>query len=190
MNYLCLSIIYILIIQFIYKLYFKNEINLNLSWLIGININNKLELYLNKIIKLNKRMSIGWIWFGLTVIIFIVGADFYILHKLYLNIDSFIEEYISFNPDFANNIVYTSIDNIKNILFNLKIVNYITTIALIFLVLQVILKFHYNKNINNIYIWLTILVLILTLAFTAYTLGDLYSHIDSYVNMYIKLSNK
>jgi hypothetical protein len=31
MSYVCLGILYILIIQFVYKLYFKNEINLNLS---------------------------------------------------------------------------------------------------------------------------------------------------------------
>jgi len=58
MSYLCLSIIYILIIQLIFKLYFKDTINLNLSKLLGNNLNNKVEFYFNKIIKLNKQMSI------------------------------------------------------------------------------------------------------------------------------------
>jgi hypothetical protein len=58
MDYVCLGIIYLLIIQLAFKLYFKNNINLKLSKLLGNNINNKLEFSLNKIIKLNKQMSI------------------------------------------------------------------------------------------------------------------------------------
>lgn len=61
MSYVCLGLIYILIIQLVFKLYFKDKINLNLSKLLGNNINTKLEFYLNKIIKLNKQMSIVWI---------------------------------------------------------------------------------------------------------------------------------
>jgi hypothetical protein len=49
---------YLLIIQLIFKLYFKDEVNLNLSNLLGNNVNKKIELYLNKAIKLNKQMSI------------------------------------------------------------------------------------------------------------------------------------
>jgi hypothetical protein len=58
MDYVCLSLIYILIIQLVFKLYFKDNVNLNLSKLLPNNINNKMEFYLNKIIKLNKQMSI------------------------------------------------------------------------------------------------------------------------------------
>jgi hypothetical protein len=58
MDYVCLSIIYILIIQLVFKFYLKDKINLNLSKLLGDNINNKMEYYLNKIIKLNKQMSV------------------------------------------------------------------------------------------------------------------------------------
>ena len=75
MSYVCLGILYILIIQFVYKLYFKNEINLNLSWLIGDTINSKLKYYLNKIIKLNKQMSLVWIWFGIIIIILGLSAE-------------------------------------------------------------------------------------------------------------------
>lgn len=189
MNYICLSIIYILIIQFFYKLYLKDKIILNLSWLIDNNINNKLEFYLNKIIKLNKKMSIGWIWFGLTIMTFIINANLYVIHKLCLNLNRFIEEHISFHLNFTNNIFIPK-ETIEDVLFNLKIMNYLTVITLILLILQVIFKFHLSKNTNNIYIWLTILVLILTLAYTAYTYGDLYTHLNSYVKMYIDIKNK
>jgi hypothetical protein len=57
-DYACLAGIYILIIQLISKLYLGNSVNLNFSGLLGNNFNNKIEYYLNKIIKLNKQMSI------------------------------------------------------------------------------------------------------------------------------------
>jgi hypothetical protein len=53
--------------------------------------------------------------------------------------------------------------------------------------LQVLLKFHFNKNINNIYIWLTLLILIITLTFSAYIFGDFYTHVNDYINQYINL---
>src|SRR5258705_8438616 len=58
MSYVCLSIVYLLIIQLMFKFYFKDNINLNLSRLLGNNLNTKIEFYFNKIIKLNKQMSI------------------------------------------------------------------------------------------------------------------------------------
>jgi hypothetical protein len=57
MSYICLSIIYVLIIQLIFKLYFKDKINFNFFKLLSNNINSKLEFYINKIISLNKQMS-------------------------------------------------------------------------------------------------------------------------------------
>jgi hypothetical protein len=41
MSYVCLSLIYLLIIQLVFKLYFKDEINLSLSNLLSYNINKK-----------------------------------------------------------------------------------------------------------------------------------------------------
>jgi hypothetical protein len=57
------------------------------------------------------------------------------------------------------------------------------------LCLMVILyfKFRLNKNINTIYVWLLVILLIVTLAYFAYISGDLYSNIDSYVNIYNNL---
>jgi hypothetical protein len=57
LNITCLSLIIILSIQILFKFYLKDSINLNLSSLLGVNTNNKLEFYINKIIKLNKKMS-------------------------------------------------------------------------------------------------------------------------------------
>jgi hypothetical protein len=57
-DYVCLSMIYILIIQLVYKLYLKDNLNLGLSKLLGNNFNSKIEYYLNKMIKLNKQMSV------------------------------------------------------------------------------------------------------------------------------------
>lgn len=58
MDYVCLSLIYLLIIQLVFKLYFKDNVSLNLSKILGNNIDSKMEYYLNKIIKLNKQMSV------------------------------------------------------------------------------------------------------------------------------------
>lgn len=53
----CLSLIIILCIQIIFKFYLKDSVTLNLSGVLGVKINKKAEYYLNKIIKLNKKMS-------------------------------------------------------------------------------------------------------------------------------------
>jgi hypothetical protein len=58
MSYVCLGILYILILQFIFKLHIKNNINLDLERLLGNNINTKINFYFNKIIKLNKQMNV------------------------------------------------------------------------------------------------------------------------------------
>jgi len=60
-NYVCISLIIILIIQILFKFHLKDNINLNLSNILGNNINTRLEYYLNKIIMLNKKMSIVYI---------------------------------------------------------------------------------------------------------------------------------
>lgn len=90
LNYTCLSLVIILIIQILFKFYLKDSINLNLSNLLGTNINNKLEYYLNIIIKLNKKMSFIYIW--LTLVALIVGLSFsgYASSELYNNLDSYI----------------------------------------------------------------------------------------------------
>ena len=188
MTYVCLGVMYLLIIQLVFKLYFKDSINLNLSKILGNKTNNKLEFYLNKIIKLNKQMSVVWIWFGITIIMFGLSIDMYVIYKIYTSMDSFINVHISFNPNLINNSVYDLPDkSIKDTLLYLTITNFISIIILIVLALQIMLKFNFNfnKNINNVYIWLTFLTLMIALGLAAYSFWDLYTHIDSYVNMYI-----
>ena len=163
MCYLCLSLIYLLIIQLVFKLYFKDSINLNLSKLLGNKINNKLEFYLNKIIKLNKQMSVIWILFGIIIIVFGLSTEGYALYKLFINLDSFVQGYISFNPKFSDNIRYIPKKSLKDILLYLNITNFISIILLI-----------------------SLLILTVALALAAYTFGGLYTHIGSYVSMYIK----
>ena len=81
-----------------------------------------------------------------------LSIDAYALYKICVNIDSFINVHVSFNPNLTNNSIYLYDKSIKDILLNLKIVNYISIFFMISLMLQITLKFYYNKNINNIYI--------------------------------------
>jgi len=61
MSNICLPLIYVLIIQLILKLHVKDSITFNFSNRLGEKLNGKLEYYVNKIIKLNKAMSIFYI---------------------------------------------------------------------------------------------------------------------------------
>jgi hypothetical protein len=135
-------------------------------------------------------MSILWIWFGFITIIFGLSIEAYALYNICINVDSFIDIHVSYNPYITNNSLYISDKSIKDILLNLKLINYISIFTMISLIIQIILKFHFNKKINNIYIWLVLLILILALMFAAHTYGDLYININSYANMYINLRNK
>ena len=76
--------------------------------------------------------------------------------------------------------------SMKDILVNVKISNYISIVALTFLMLLIISKFHLNKNINNAYIWLMLLILIFSIAISAYMFNDLYTNINNYIYMYLK----
>ncbi len=86
----CLSLISILIIQIIFKLYLKHNVKLNFSNILGISNNSKLEYYVNKIISLNKKMSTIYIW--LIIIFVMVGLclSTYVSSELLNNIDNYI----------------------------------------------------------------------------------------------------
>jgi ABC-type uncharacterized transport system YnjBCD permease subunit len=137
-------------------------------------------------------MSVLWILFGSVTIMFGLGINTYVIHDILVNLDSYINIHSIFHPTILNDTCPTHLSNnsIQDILLNLQMTHYISIIALIFLILQVMLKFHFNNNINNIYIWLTLLILIVALALAVYTYGDLYTQIDNYVKMYIFLRNK
>ena len=86
----CLSLIIILIIQLIIKLHAKDKVVLNKNSILGNNLNEKLENYINKAIYLNKKMSTIYIW--LIVIMLIVGfcLTFYGSNVLFNDLDKFI----------------------------------------------------------------------------------------------------
>lgn len=60
-NYICVYMLIILVIQILFKFHFKDNIKLNLTSILSDKINNNLELIINKIITLNKKMSIIYI---------------------------------------------------------------------------------------------------------------------------------
>jgi hypothetical protein len=60
-NYVCLTLILILAIQILFKFNMKDNIKINLSKVLGNDFNKTLEYYFNKIILLNKKMSIIYI---------------------------------------------------------------------------------------------------------------------------------
>jgi hypothetical protein len=57
-DYIMIYLLTVLIIQILFKLYFKDSVSLNLSSILGTKLNNALEYYINKIIILNKKMSV------------------------------------------------------------------------------------------------------------------------------------
>lgn len=180
MDYVCLSMIYLLIIQLIYKLYMKDSIKLTFFKWLGNSFNNKIEFYLNKIVKLNKQMSIFWIWFVISIILFGVSVSIYLLEGVSMNIGIFIDSHYNSVDDIG----ITTYKSIQDALFNLKIVNYLSLTIIFTLSIALYRVFSYNKKINTIYIWLLIVTLLGMLVYSAYIFNELYSNLDSYVNIY------
>jgi Cytochrome C and Quinol oxidase polypeptide I len=89
-SYVCISMVILLAIQLFFKLHIKDSIQLNLSPIVGIKINNILQIYINKIIILNKKMAIFYIWFILLILIVGLCSCIYGLHDIYINIDNYI----------------------------------------------------------------------------------------------------
>lgn len=83
---------------------------------------------------------------------FASSLDAYTLHNLCVNIDSYINIHNSLFSNINDNRIYIDNKSILDILLNLKIINYITIISIFFLMGLVMLKFHLNKNIKNLYI--------------------------------------
>jgi len=190
MSYVCLSLIYIIIIQLLFKLYFKDEIKLKIFYILNANWRTNINYYLNKIIKSNKQMSIIWTWIGILLITFALCFDAYTLHDVYNNIDSYVKIHNSLHSNSAYNDSYTIDTSILDMLLYSRIFNFISIIIMFYLILQLIQLFHLKKDISNTIIWILIVLLILNLAFSAYIFNDLYTNIDNYVNMHISMKNK
>lgn len=71
-------------------MHLKDNIKLNLSDTIGVKLNSNLEYYINKIIFLNKKMSIVYIWLALISIICGLSFSIYASSDLLEKIDDYI----------------------------------------------------------------------------------------------------
>ena len=81
-------------------LLFKNflkeeEFKLNLSRLLGVKLNNNFNYYLIKLIQLNKKTSIVYIFIIFIVLFICLGFNCYFLTELYNNIDKFIDLHLN-----------------------------------------------------------------------------------------------
>ena len=100
--------------------------------------------------------------------------------------DNLVNAHLSLHPLKDN--LYITDRSIEEVLLYLQWGNYICLIILFILMVQIIFKFHFNKDINSIYIWLLILALIVTLALSGYISNDLYDNLDNYVYTYSNIN--
>jgi hypothetical protein len=154
---------------------------LNANWITNTNY------YINKIIKLNKHTSLIWTWISILVITFALCLDAFTLHDVYTNIDSYVNVHNSLHSNSGHNNLYVIDTSILDRLMFSRIINFISIINMFYLVVLLIRKFNLEKSVSNTIIWILIILLILDLAFSAYIYNDLYTNIDSYVNMYINM---
>jgi len=94
-NYVCIYLLIMLVIQLVFKFYFKDNIKFNLTWIFGEKINNSLEFYVNKFIKLNKKVSTLYIWLILVSVIFALSSSIFFIHDINTNLDRYITIYKS-----------------------------------------------------------------------------------------------
>ena len=182
-----LYMVLLIVIQLIFKLYFKDNVKLNLSKLLGVNFNNKVEYYLNKIILLNKKMSIFWTWFGIMVIIYGISRFTYAIYLMRTKLDSAINAHLSLHP-LKDNLHITD-RSLEEVLFYLQWGNFICLVTLINLTVILLYKFHLNKEISTVYIWVLILILIIILVYSVYISSELYTNLDNYVYTYSNTNN-
>nr|YP_009715284.1 hypothetical protein [Russula subnigricans]QGK88090.1 hypothetical protein [Russula subnigricans] len=190
MNYVCLSLTYIIVIQLFFKLCFKNKINLKFFYMLNANWITKINYYLNKIIKINKQMSVIWTWIGILSITFGLCFDAYTLHDVYVNIDSYVNKHNLLHSNFVQNNLYVVGMSISYKLLFSRIINFLSMMIMFSLILVLKLKFHSEKIVSNTFIWILIILLILNLAFSAYSYHELYTNMDSYVHMHLNMINK
>jgi hypothetical protein len=54
-----------------------------------------LEYYINKIIMLNKKMSIFWIWLILIILLIGLLSDVYFIHIINADLDSYVNVHVN-----------------------------------------------------------------------------------------------
>ena len=85
-NAICLTFTLILIIQLFIRFHVKESINNNI-------LGTTLNKYLNKLIVLNKKVSVVYIWLILIMLLIGLAASIYFSNELYTNIDKYIDIY-------------------------------------------------------------------------------------------------
>jgi len=89
-NAICFTFTLILIIQLFIRFHVKENINNNI-------LGTTLNKYLNKLIVLNKKVSVIYIWLILIMLLIGLAASIYFSNELYINIDKYIEIYNKLN---------------------------------------------------------------------------------------------
>jgi len=95
-NYICIYMLIILIIQILFKFHFKDDIRLKLSSILGNKLNRSLESIINKVITLNKKMSIFYIWLILISVIISLCFSIFFITDISNNLEDYIKIYKSF----------------------------------------------------------------------------------------------
>lgn len=91
----CLSLVIIMFIMILFKFFLNENIKLNLSGILGNKLNNTLQYYLVKLIKLNKMTSNIYIIATLIILLISLAFDCYFITQLYNNLDLFIDLHIN-----------------------------------------------------------------------------------------------
>lgn len=75
-----------------FKLHIKENIKLNLTWILNYKFNNSLEFYINKIIALNKKKKMSTIYIWLILLSKIVGlsSSIYVINDKQNNFEDYI----------------------------------------------------------------------------------------------------
>ena len=94
-TYTCLTLIIILFFIILFKFYLNENINLNFSRLIGVNLNSKLNYYIIKLIQFYKKSSSVTMFMIFIILIIGLSYDYYFIRMLNNNLDLFINLHIN-----------------------------------------------------------------------------------------------
>jgi len=96
LNKVCLCLTLILFMQILFKFFLdESKIKFDLSSFIGTNLNDKLNYYLVKIIRINKKIGNIYLWFILLVLIISLFFSNTFISELSNNLDDYINIYIN-----------------------------------------------------------------------------------------------
>jgi hypothetical protein len=157
-------------------------------------------------------MSVFWIWFVILIVIYGISSFTYGIYLVRTKIGDAISAHLLLHP-IKDNLHITN-KSIEEMLSYLYVGNYICLIILFLLTVQIMCKFHlkddirlnffvifgtkinnkleyylnkivsFNRKTTTIYIWLLVLILIVTLTYSAYISNDLYTNLDNYIYTY------